>query len=199
MNKTYHNILVRTPKYKKILIIMSIIIIFMCALAVGLSYYALEKDKPEQTQEQYQAEQAKFYRLTVFQGLLAFLVTASMIIISESKKRTRILVDPETIQYHTVFNKVIIPWSEIKDVKVKMAGSSLEKCTIRNHDGKRIVFNGFMTDASDELQIIGDSILDKYGNPYDFTLRKGKLFKEVSRYYERNKRSSKKNIESKAD
>lgn len=171
----------------------------MCALAVGLSYYALEKDKPEQTQEQYETERAKFYRLTVFQGLLAFLVTASMIIISETKKRTRIVIDPESIQYHTVFNKVIIPWNKVKDLKVKMAGSSLEKCTIRNQEGKKIIFNGFMTDTADELQIVGDSILDKHGNPYDFTLRKGKLYKEVSRYYERNKRSSKKNIEAKAD
>jgi hypothetical protein len=94
------------------------------------------------------------------------------------KRKTRIIITPEGIEYKTAFNKKYIPWSEVKDVKIQNPNSSVEKCRIKGKNAE-IAFNTFFQDNSEKYSFTDKGVFDEHGNPIPISISKGKLYKEI--------------------
>ncbi|MCD4784694.1 MAG: PH domain-containing protein [Candidatus Eremiobacteraeota bacterium] len=179
MDIEYKNGLIISKQYRKMLLYMSALIIGMCAFVVGLSYFRLSRIKPKVSPEKYIVETKRVQKVSFSQTGLAFFVVASMFGIAHIKKKTSIITTKNGIEYKNILGSTFIPWDDIKDIKVKLTGTSSERCTIRGNDGKRISFNSFMLDKTKDYDYLKDGIFDEHGNKITYSIKKSKLYKEV--------------------
>jgi len=194
MEKKYVNILVRTPQYRRMLMIMTAIILGMTILVVGLNFLYLSRNKNKMNPEKYRKEESRVKSVVFFQAALATMVVSSMFIIAGVKGKTSITTNTEGLEYRNIFKSVFIPWEKIKNVKIKTAGTSMEKCTVKGEEGKSIAFNAFMLDETIEYKMTKDGVFDEHDNKIKDGIKKSKLYKEISRIHNINvkKRGKKK-------
>ncbi len=189
--KEYKNIVVFSPRYKKMLIIMTAVVLGMGILIIGISYFMLNRGKSEMTPEKYLLEKSRVERIAKMQTSMAILAMIAMFGIARIKQATKIVTNTKGIEYRTIFSKVFIPWEDIKDVKVKFTGTSMEQCLLRSKDlEKRMTFNAFMLDSNDNYKLASDGIFDEHGEQVTYNLKKCPLFREVSKYYGRKQKES---------
>ena len=189
--KEYKNIVVFSPRYKKMLIIMTAVVLGMGILIVGLSYFMLNRNKAEMSQKRYLLEKSRVERIAKMQLSMGVLAMIAMFGIAKIKQATKIVTNTKGIEYRTIFTKVFIPWEDIKDIKVKFTGTSMEQCLLRSKNlEKRMTFNAFMLDPNDNYKLASNGIFDQYGEQVTYNLKKCPLFKEVTRFVGRRQKEA---------
>lgn len=189
--KEYKNIVVFSPRYKKMLIIMTAVVLGMGILIVGISYFILAKNKADMSPERYLLEKSRVERIAKMQTAMGVLAMIAMFGIARIKQATKIVTNTKGIEYRTIFSKVFIPWEDLKDVKVKFTGTSMEQCLLRSKNlEKRMTFNAFMLDPGDNYKLAPDGIFDEHGEQVTYNLKKCPLFKEVTRFFGRRQKEA---------
>lgn len=189
--KEYKNIVVFSPRYKKMLIIMTAVVLGMGILIVGISYFMLNRNKAEMAPDRYLLEKSRVERIAKMQLSMGILAMIAMFGIARIKQATKIVTNTKGIEYRTIFSKVFIPWDDIKDVKVKFTGTAMEQCLLRSKDlEKRMTFNAFMLDPNDNYKLASDGIFDEHGEQVTYNLKKCPLFREVNKYYGRKQKET---------
>jgi len=179
MKTEYKNGLILSKQYKKMLLFMSALIIGMCAIVVGLSYFKLSRMESKQSPEKYIVEKKRVQKVSLTQVGLAFFVVSSMLAIAHIKRKTSIITSAKGIEYKNILGSTFIAWDNIKDIKVKLTGTASERCTIKSNDGRQISFNSFMLDESKDYDYLKDGIFDEHGNKIKYDIKKSRLYKEV--------------------
>lgn len=191
MEKEYYNILVRTPRYTKMLWTMLVVLLVMMGIMMALVNSSIKQDNPNlnpqsrYTQEQFEKRSAEMRTTSQTNLILFVFVSACMFGIAYVKKQTKIITSQSGIEYRNIFKKVYIPWEEVKDVKLRAAGTSMETCIIKGTEGREIRFNAFMLDSSVKYRMEKDNIFDEYDTPISPELKKSKLYKEVTHMNEK--------------
>ena len=187
--KEYKNIVVFSPRYTKMLVVMTAVVLGMGILIVGVSFFMLNRNKAKLSPEKLMVEQSRVQRVARLQGTMGILAVVAMFGIAHIKRKTRIYTNNEGIEYRTVFSKVFIPWDDVKDVRVKHTGTSAEHCIVKNRDlSKKIRFNAFMLDPNEGYRLTNDGIFNQHDEQVDYNLKKCTLYKEVMRMYNRKVR-----------
>ncbi len=181
MRKVFKNMLAFSPKYVKLLIGMSLFVVIITASIVTLTFKDIEKKRTLLPHDKFALYKTQAKRRAYFQIGVGIITILGMVLISTFKRKEEIVLTTEGVMYKSFLKKIFIPWGEIKDVKILMAGTSMERCKIKGKD-KEIIFNPFFLDASQKYTYKDDGIYDKHGNVMGTSIKKGRLYKDINMY-----------------
>lgn len=178
MRKVYKNALANNPRYIKVLVIMAIVIALISTAIIIYSIRELKTKSWQLSAEEFGEFKEKInYRIYLQVGV-GMMTIILMGVLATLKRKEKIVITPQQIEYKGFFKQTAIPWDAVRDVKILHQGSPIEKCRIRGQD-KSITFHAFFLDASYDYKPAKDGIYDQHGKVVSSSVKKGKLYKEV--------------------
>ncbi|MFW5832111.1 MAG: hypothetical protein ACOCVA_07645 [Prolixibacteraceae bacterium] len=179
MKIVFFNSLVKNPRYKKILIVISILIVFAIMALVFFTNRALQAKKGEVSPEEYQNLAEKVEKENNFNIGFGIATLIFIIVSGWQKQNTKIIITPEKISYDSPLRKTDIKWEDVKKLKILNPDTYLEKCEVKSED-KKIVFNCFFLDEKENFEFRKNGIFDEHGEPIPIKIKKSKIYKQVS-------------------
>jgi hypothetical protein len=92
--------------------------------------------------------------------------------------KSRIVLSQDGIEQREFLRKTLIPWGEIKELKLVNPGSSFEKCRIKGKE-KDIYFTPYYLEVSGDFRVEKNGVFDSRGSQITGSVKKSRLYKEI--------------------